>query len=1578
MSMSADQFQQFLQALPGLLGAGAGGAHGSAVAVGPMETCNLGINKVRRYKEFSDWLKEAETKIEFMGITEEKKKISLLRSWAGKVLLNFWDKEVRISWKAVPAIPGGHDQQAVAAVPADSYDEIITKTKAEIIKHVNRDRSIIDLLHMRQQDDTWMAFISELEDAADLCQLDTKIFTRDDAIRVAALSGMKDRSLAEKALAEKYSLQTLISVGSTRETSKATAEAMAGKGVSTLKRIPKLGDQSTADRDLEDLSEDELDRKISALTVMKLKRSGKYSVRFKNKDKDKEGRYDKVVKCNNCRTKHEEGRCPARGKECFTCEGSGHFSGAASCPETRKTTTKRVEENQELTDPSDSEEEDSRLVRRVDRWPGVRPGAKTSTSKFIGKVNKAKPNPDQDRWVRLRLGGKRVTLFSDTGSKFTLIPPELYDPAMGKIEAADSNLRAWGSKQPLDVKGMFTTEIVTKKGARKTTVVYVVAGHRPEPLLGDSDATDLGIIEFRVEGREPTQQEMDRKEADRKRQGNRQVRRVQAQTSKVNSIPQKIRDRLDVQVLTSRLKPPIVSTMDMAKTQAIIDEYTGSVFTQHVGLIKTNPVKLEMDPKFKPTQPPHHQIPLNYRHKVSKHLQFLREEGVITDVDPRQAHECVLNVVITDKTTPGEIRMNIDSTPQNPGMRRTKFHVKTPQEIRHELEGATVFSEMDMIMGFHQLPLHNDSKNISVFQTHEGLHRMERVYFGPTSSSGIFHHEVMKALRGVEGCTTLHDNILVYGRTHEDHRRALRDTLERCKEKGITLHRAKGSFCKSEVNWFGRVFSSSGVSADPRKIEAIIEAGRPTSTDEVRSLIQAAAYNARFAFDHKEDQTYEEATAPLRELMGKDSRFSWNSTREQSYQKLMRMMSSDTTLRPYCPHKTTHFVSDASPRGIAASLYQEGADKSWVPVDHISRALSKEEMGWMSQIDWESLAKSWGMEQFRYYLTGIHFTSWGDQEPLVSIYNNSSKAASVRISKHRMKVQDLCFKDKYMPGRRIPCDYNSRHPQPIQHLSQDDRAKQGIDDGEEIFIRRVFMSDLPDAVTVDMLKEVAERDPSYISLREAVLAGKKTENPAISPYTSVWPELGVVDSLVCRGDRIVVPSADLAEETGNIRTWLVDIAHDGHHGEDAMKRCLRARLWFPGMDKLVKNKAAGCHACQATVKQEHRDPLQPTTAPHSPWQKVAADHWGPTPDKKYLLVLVDHLTKYPEIAVVKSTSAADNMEALDSIFARHGNPKVLFTDNGAPFNGGDRHELQQYFKWAGIIHKPNRSAEDPEANGLAEAFMKHCKKIYHTAIVEKKHPVLEINKHLRVQRATPHPTTGFAPAELLFGRKFVTRLPDLRRDPAEDREDIKEARDNDKAAKEKQKRYKDAKRYVKPHNIKPGDEVLMERDPTKSKTPYDPKPYTVIATHGTQITGRRGSEEKTRDAQKFKKVKTVPRTDYDQVRAKLAKKSGTTHRDSSPDIGPPVGRDQSPVHHPPIPREQVAQEVQVEHRHEFQQEQDQGPSRSTRSRRLGRAGATPRSPAPSGSRSEPRTFYGGLPEGQQKAAWSSRQDWSRR
>ena len=84
-----------------------------------------------------------------------------------------------------------------------------------------------------------------------------------------------------------------------------------------------------------------------------------------------------------------------------------------------------------------------------------------------------------------------------------------------------------------------------------------------------------------------------------------------------------------------------------------------------------------------------------------------------------------------------------------------------PQEIRHELKEAKFFSEMDMGFGYHQLTIDEETKNRAIFQTHHGIHRMERLYFGPTSASGLFHIEIRKSLRGLKSTTNIHDNLLV-------------------------------------------------------------------------------------------------------------------------------------------------------------------------------------------------------------------------------------------------------------------------------------------------------------------------------------------------------------------------------------------------------------------------------------------------------------------------------------------------------------------------------------------------------------------------------------------------------------------------------------------------------------------------------------------------------------------------------------------------------------------------------------------------------------------------------------------------
>ena len=231
-------------------------------------------------------------------------------------------------------------------------------------------------------------------------------------------------------------------------------------------------------------------------------------------------------------------------------------------------------------------------------------------------------------------------------------------------------------------------------------------------------------------------------------------------------------------------------------------------------------------------------------------------------------------------------------------------------------------------------------------EEHEVLHRMERLYFGPTASSGIFHSEVRKVFAGLPGVTNLHDNILVYGKDYQEHYRHLQDMLDRCAEAGIILKPSKSTFGLTRIKWFGREFHSNGVTADRDKIGNNKDVGRPANTEDVRSLLMACQFNAKFTFDNSANITYEEATAPLRQLLKKNQHFRWGKEEEEAYQLLMHILDDPATLQPYVLNRPTHVVTDASEHGIQASIYQETDDgqrkgrDTWVPIDHVSRALT--------------------------------------------------------------------------------------------------------------------------------------------------------------------------------------------------------------------------------------------------------------------------------------------------------------------------------------------------------------------------------------------------------------------------------------------------------------------------------------------------------------------------------------------------------------------------------------------------------------------------------------------------------------
>ena len=356
---------------------------------------------------------------------------------------------------------------------------------------------------------------------------------------------------------------------------------------------------------------------------------------------------------------------------------------------------------------------------------------------------------------------------------------------MGKVVGARSYLLAWGSSEYLDAKGMFKTTLTTASGATKRTWMYVVAGARPELLLGDHDAEDLGIISFNLEGHS-------QRGSDEEGEIFEDVRNV--------SIPATLR-KAGKEVITER--PPLLRVKTKGKEEAnqIVNRYKGPVFMDRVGRMIVEAVKIRYEDGFKPVQLARYPVPYHYQERLAIHLRKLEAEGVVKRVNPAEPVDCILNIAISEKKTQGSIRMNIDARPYNKGAKHTRYHVTAPQEARHKLKGAKVFSEFDMGNSFHQVPLAADSQGI--FQSHLGLYRMKRPFFGPTNSSGIFHHKVTKVFAGLEGCIMIHDNLLVYGGDESEHNKNMAAMLERAKEKGDTLKLAKLTICEAEVKWFG-------------------------------------------------------------------------------------------------------------------------------------------------------------------------------------------------------------------------------------------------------------------------------------------------------------------------------------------------------------------------------------------------------------------------------------------------------------------------------------------------------------------------------------------------------------------------------------------------------------------------------------------------------------------------------------------------------------------------------------------------------------------------------------------------------
>ena len=253
------------------------------------------------------------------------------------------------------------------------------------------------------------------------------------------------------------------------------------------------------------------------------------------------------------------------------------------------------------------------------------------------------------------------------------------------------------------------------------------------------------------------------------------------------------------------------------------------------------------------------------------------------------------------------------------------------------------------------------------------------------------------------------DDIVVTGKSLDDHCTNLNKVLERLAEYGLTLNRKKCAFFKDSIQFCGHRLDREGIHKTQDKIEAVTRAPSPQNVSQLRSFLGLINYCNRFL------PNLSTQLAPLYHLLKKGQKWCWSRHCQQSFEAVKELVSSDQMLVFYNPKLPITLSCDASPYGLGAVLSHVLEDGQERPVAFASRSLSRAEENY-SQIDKEALALVWGIKHFHQYLWGVKFTLETDHKPLVSIFSPSksiSATAAARLQRYATFLTGYTYDIKY-------------------------------------------------------------------------------------------------------------------------------------------------------------------------------------------------------------------------------------------------------------------------------------------------------------------------------------------------------------------------------------------------------------------------------------------------------------------------------------------------------------------------------------------------------------------------------------
>ena len=634
------------------------------------------------------------------------------------------------------------------------------------------------------------------------------------------------------------------------------------------------------------------------------------------------------------------------------------------------------------------------------------------------------------------------------------------------------------------------------------------------------------------------------------------------------------------------------------KVDQLLQQYQ-SVFSQGVGTLKGHKADFKVEEGCQPSFHKPRQVPYALRPKVETELTGLEKDGILSKVEYSEWATPIVPVVKRN----GSVRVCGDfKVSVNPVLLTEQYPVPRIEDIFANLAGGKHFSKLDLRQAYHQMEVTEASKKFLTINTHKGLFRYNRLVFGISPCPAIWKRAIV--LQGIPGVQCILNDMIVSGKTNEEHLENLESVLKRRQDAGLKANKEKCEFFKDRIQFCEHEIDKEGLHKTEEKIEAVVSVPRPENVSKLRSFLGLVNYYCRFL------PNASTVLHLLHQLLEQNSVWRWTEQCEQAFTEAKRMITSEQVLTHYDPVLPVRLACDASPTVIGAVLSHVMPDGRERPVAFASRSLTKTERKY-AQIDKEALSIVWGVKGFHVYLYWRRFTLITDHKPLTAIFHPEKAVPSMtaaRLQRYALFLAGFEYKIEYK-NKTEHCNADGLSRLPLQ---QKELEEMGVD-SSEVFHANQFVS-LP--VTSEAVARETRGDPVLVRVHEPIVKGWSARVDGDKPYYERRNELTVHQGCILCGMRVVIPN--------KLQDRVLKELHDGHMGVVKMKALSRSYVWWPNINAQLEELAKACSGCQQNQNMPTKAPLHPWEWATTPWQRIHIDYAGPFQNSMFLVVVDAH------------------------------------------------------------------------------------------------------------------------------------------------------------------------------------------------------------------------------------------------------------------------------------------------------------------------------------------------------------------